>query len=257
MFENSLRIREKYVNKIKSKVDSLMESVSLLEKVDRQLMNDQVQMGGARLNKLMKSYNNLQTGGASNIDFKAIQEAALKKKAEINAQTESIKQLNANIEKLSVAFEPINKVLGNVKQLIESISVDIPELKEGAVPSIADWNPLAQYNLYHNMKWNEIVKVNDLTDSNGEIDFNVFNKKPSENGATKGGDADRNQIKDHLVKQLGPENVTNIEKMYNDALKEIHSSSSNVSRRRSSSTSSLPGAKILNETETKTKYSFF
>ena len=231
MLENSLKIREKYVNKIKAKVDSLTESISLLEKVDKQLMRDQVQMGGAKLEKMINSYN-IQAGGAapggastSGIDFKAVQESALRKKAEILLQRKSIDELNKNISKLSEGFKPINDVLGNVKRLIDSISIDIPTLGDAKPPSIGDWSPLAQYNLYHNKKWAEIVNVNNLIDStNGNIIFDVFNKTPTENGATAGGDAERESIKAHLVAQLGAENVTNIESMYSDALVVVHGS---------------------------------
>jgi len=229
MLENSLKIREKYVNKIKAKVDSLNESISLLEKVDKQLMREQVQMGGARLEQMINSYNNIQAGGAapggpstSAIDFKAVQESALRKKAEILLQRKSIDELNKNIAKLSEGFKPINDVLGNVKRLIDSISIDIPTLAEAKPPSIGDWSPLAQYNLYHNKAWAEIVNVANLTAANGEIDFNVFNKIPADNGATPGTDADRESIKSHLVSQLGAENVSNIENMYNDALTVVH-----------------------------------
>jgi hypothetical protein len=229
MLENSLKIREKYVNKIKAKVDSLNESISLLEKVDKQLMREQVQMGGAKLEKMIKAYNNIQAGGAaasgpstSAIDFKAVQESALRKKAEILLQRKSIDELNKNIAKLSEGFKPINDVLGNVKRLIDSISIDIPTLAEAKPPSIGDWSPLAQYNLYHNKSWAEIVNVANLTAANGEIDFTVFNKVPAENGATPGTDADRESIKGHLVAQLGAENVTNIENMYSDALVVVH-----------------------------------
>jgi hypothetical protein len=226
MLENSLKIREKYVNKIKAKVDSLNESISLLEKVDKQLMREQVQMGGAKLEKMMKAYNNIQAGGAapstSAIDFKAVQESALRKKAEILLQRKSIDELNKNIAKLSEGFKPINDVLGNVKRLIDSISIDIPTLAEAKPPSIGDWSPLAQYNLYHNKSWAEIVNVANLTAANGEIDFTVFNKVPADNGATPGGDAERESIKAHLVAQLGAENVSNIENMYNDALVVVH-----------------------------------
>lgn len=225
MLENSLKIREKYVNKIKAKVDSLNESISLLEKVDKQLMREQVQMGGAKLEKMIKAYNNIQAGGAapstSAIDFKAVQESALRKKAEILLQRKSIDELNKNIAKLSEGFKPINDVLGNVKRLIDSISIDIPTLAEAKPPSIGDWSPLAQYNLYHNKAWEEIVNVSNLT-ANGEIDFAVFNKVPAENGATPGTDADRESIKAHLVAQLGAENVANIANMYCDALVVVH-----------------------------------
>jgi hypothetical protein len=229
MLENSLKIREKYVNKIKAKVDSLNESISLLEKVDKQLMRDQVQMGGARLEQMIKSYNNIQAGGAASsgpstsaIDFKAVQESALRKKAEILLQRKSIEELNKNIAKLSEGFKPINDVLGNVKRLIDSIQIELPTLAEAKPPSIGDWSPLAQYNLYHNKSWAEIVAVANLTAANGEIDFNVFNKVPADNGATPGTDADRESIKGHLVAQLGAENVSNIEEMYNAALLIVH-----------------------------------
>ena len=43
MLENSLKIREKYINKLKAKVDSLSESVNLLNKVDRKLLVEQQQ----------------------------------------------------------------------------------------------------------------------------------------------------------------------------------------------------------------------
>jgi len=38
-FQKKLEIREKYVNKLKDKVDSLYKSIRLLEKIDKKLFN--------------------------------------------------------------------------------------------------------------------------------------------------------------------------------------------------------------------------
>ena len=249
MLENSLKIREKYVNKIKAKVDSLSESIHLLEKVDRQLMKEQVQMGGARLNSLMKSYNNLQSGGASStlaaassdakgVDFRAVQEAALKKKAEILLQRDSVDLLNANIAKLAQGFEPINKVLNNVKRLIESININLPDLAKADPPSVDAWSALAQYNLYRNNSWSKIKKVGvELIDpSNGDIKYiEVFDAKAADNIETDGSDQDRQDIVDYLEHLLGRDElepgtnkkknalpISTVQDWYCKALKQIH-----------------------------------
>jgi hypothetical protein len=46
MLENSLKIREKYVNKLKAKIDSITESLDLLHKVDMKLVGGGLQRGG-------------------------------------------------------------------------------------------------------------------------------------------------------------------------------------------------------------------
>jgi len=240
MLENSLKIREKYINKIKTKVNSLSDSIHLLEKVDRQLIKTQLQIGGAKLNSLMKSYNDLQSGGAnvtpsanksvSPIDFKAIQESALQKKTEILLKTKDIQQLNDNIKKLSEGFRPINEVLQNVKALIDSIKIDLPELKQGTAPSIGDWHPLAQYNLFHNKTWKDIVFVNNLADAANKIDFNVFDKTPDENKARLATVDERKIIEDYLKAKIGAENVTNIASMYCAALDIVQVNNTNKAK---------------------------
>ena len=232
MLENSLKVREKYVNKIRAKVDGLIESVNLLEKVDRQLLKNQVQMGGARLNKLKKSYKNLQSGGASgSIDFKAIQEAALAKKAEILLHKESIQKLNENIDKLSKSFEPINAVLANVKKLIDSIDMKMPDLKDATPPGMGDWSPLAEYNIFHNKAWSDLVFVDGITagnDPKAEINFDVFNKRPEDNSAQPINQTQKDSIMDHLKNQFGPMDENKIIEMYCDALRVVHGPNYNL-----------------------------
>jgi len=196
----------------------------------------------------MKSYNNLQSGGAApaaaipaalnNINFRAVQESALKKKAEILLQRNSINELNDNIAKLSQGFKPINDVLGNVKLLIDSIKINLPDLNKANPPSVDSWSALAQYNLYHNHAWDSIVKVGptvQLLDVNGNINYlGVFDNKPDENGETPGDDTDRKDIVDYLEHSLGrdekdekgvkknPLPESTVKDWYCSALKEIH-----------------------------------
>jgi hypothetical protein len=258
MFENSLRIREKYVNKIKSKVDSLMESVSLLEKVDRQLMNDQVQMGGARLNKLIKSYNKLQSGGAlpqvnsnetnqKNISMTELQETVLGKKVDIHNKQTQLDELRNKIDNLSQSFEPINKTLLNVKQLIESISIVLPDLEKAEIPSFVDWSVYAEYNLYHNIQWNKMVMKKDLI-KDGNKNFTVFNVPPSDGDVI----LDDKQKEDYIIKyirgQYGNVTTQQVIDMYNNALRKIHpqkdTNIEEVERLTATPTSSLNKTKV-------------
>ena len=174
MLENSLKIREKYINKLKAKVDSLSESVNLLNKVDRKLLFEQQQMGGAKLNKLMRSYANIQNGGADeeasasssapavvaavkdNLKFSDVEKAALRKKAEILLQRKKLDEINKNIDALSKNFAPINAALLNVRDLINSIHIRLPKMSEASAPDISHLPFVYQYNIYHQIPYENL-----------------------------------------------------------------------------------------------------
>jgi len=257
MLENSLKIREKYVNKIKAKVDSLSESIHLLEKVDKQLMKNQLQMGGARLNSLMKSYNSLQSGGAlpaaavapapvvapgtaavsSSVDFRQVQEAALAKKAEILLQKDNIKKLQDNIDALKDGFAPINEILGNVKRLIDSINVefDPTKLNVGGPPKLSDWSPIAQYNLLHNKGWAKIVVPTTSIlvpgTTTDEIDWSIGDVEPTAANSNPATDAEKEAIKAYLEKKLKTTlTLQEVSAYYCDALKHVQNKNQNIDK---------------------------
>ena len=64
MSENSLRIREKYISKLFKKIQDLEEGIDLLGQVDRRILRNSIQTGGAYLNNLEARSMYLQRGGS-------------------------------------------------------------------------------------------------------------------------------------------------------------------------------------------------
>lgn len=217
MLENSLKIREKYINKLKAKVDSLSESINLLNKVDRKLLIEQQQIGGAKLNKLMRSYSNIQNGGTLGPDGKhidgtptddepapavpvvpdapvvpgaikdilkisEIEKATLRKKAEILLQRKKLDEINKNIDALSKNFAPINAALLNVRDLINSIHIRIPKMNQASPPDISHLPFVYQYNIYHKVPYNQLHSVAAFAnEADPRVKMNQFDKEPKEN----------------------------------------------------------------------------
>jgi len=156
MLENSLKTREKFINKLKSKLDSMIESVSLLQKVDKKLLKVGVQNGGARLENLKMLQ---MRGGApgTNYDFADVEKAALRKKAQILMQQKNIAELDKKLKALTADFEPVQIALENVKELINSIKVSFPEnMLDGVVPNFSELPIVWQYNALHDVKFAEL-----------------------------------------------------------------------------------------------------
>ena len=204
MLENSLKIREKYINKLKAKVDSLSESINLLNKVDRKLLIEQQQIGGAKLNKLMSSYSNIQNGGTLGPDGKHIEgtptddetsavpaaikdslkisdieKAALRKKAEILLQRKKLDEINKNIDALSKNFAPINAALLNVRDLINSIHIRIPKMNQASAPDISHLPFVYQYNIYHQIPYDKLHSaVAFANETDPKVKMNKFDEIP-------------------------------------------------------------------------------
>jgi len=162
MLENSLKIREKYINKLKAKIDSIAESLDLLHKVDTKLVGGGLQRGGL---------------GEDGLKFSDLEQSALKKKREILLQANKLDALNANISKLSEKIKPIKDSLNNVRDLIDSIHIKLPKLNEANV----DFESLPlvyQYNIYHNVKANQLASVNDFKDKVGADKMVAFDLSP-------------------------------------------------------------------------------
>jgi hypothetical protein len=156
MLENSLKTREKYINKLKGKLDSMIESVSLLQKVDKKLLKVGVQNGGARLNNLRIAP---MRGGADpkNYNFADVETAALRKKAQILLQQKNISDLKDKLQALTNDFKPVQIALENVKQLIDSIKVDFPkDILDNVVPNFSELPLVWQYNALHNIKFDNL-----------------------------------------------------------------------------------------------------
>ena len=201
MLENSLKIREKYINKLKAKVDSLSESINLLNKVDRKLLIEQQQMGGAKLNKLMRSYSNIQNGGTlgpdgkhiegsptddevpaaikDNLRFSDVEKAALRKKAEILLQRKKLDEINKNIDALSKNFAPINAALLNVRDLINSIHIRLPKMSQASAPDISHLPFVYQYNIYHQIPYDKLHSaVAFANEADPKVKMNKFDEVP-------------------------------------------------------------------------------
>ena len=112
MSENSLNIRQKFINKMISKIASLDADIALLNKVDRKL---------ARKNRLQK--------GGANVEIKELQQKALVKRLEIEEQNEALKEaikkasdLTANITKIKDGLETVGKEIDGIKIEADNIS---------------------------------------------------------------------------------------------------------------------------------------
>ena len=119
MLENSLRIRQRFINKLASKINELNSDIVLLHKVDR---------------KISRS-NRLQRGGAP-VDLKELQEDALIKRLQIQKQNEELAAAISQARELTSKVGEINGALSQIKNEISQISVASVDLTGIDVPDV-------------------------------------------------------------------------------------------------------------------------
>lgn len=137
MSENSLKIRQKFISKLSSKIEMLNEDLELLRNVDRKILRK----------------STLQRGGAGEaVDLKELQIEALKKKLMIERQNKELKNALDQARDLTTKVDEIRNALTSIKSDIESINIEIPDATGIKVPNVDSHNnpimgALAKYEL--------------------------------------------------------------------------------------------------------------
>ena len=167
MSENSLRIREKYISKLFRKIQDLEEGINLLGQVDRRILRNSIQTGGAYLENLEAKAMYLQRGGGSSggggendidqIRMKQIQENALIQKARIDEQEEQLNRASQTIRSLNLKTFDLRTTLENLSDLISSIKLKNVNLPKSYPFDLDSWNPILIYNAYHGIPFNELI----------------------------------------------------------------------------------------------------
>jgi hypothetical protein len=122
MLENSLKIRQRFINKLTSKINELNADFALLNKVDR---------------KISRS-NRLQRGGADEIvELKELQETALIKRLQIEEQNAALKNAIAQATELTGKISEINAAVRQIEADIKGISIDAVDLTGIKVPNLS------------------------------------------------------------------------------------------------------------------------
>lgn len=130
MLENSLRIRQKFINKVANKINELNSDFILLKRVDR---------------KISKS-NRLQRGGAG-IDLKDLQEEALIKRLQIEQQNEDLRTAINQAQELTSKVAEINGALTQIKDEISKIDIQAVDLAGIDVPDVTAANAIVMQNV--------------------------------------------------------------------------------------------------------------
>jgi chromosome segregation ATPase len=133
MSENSLNIRQKFINKLISKIASLDEDIALLNKVDHKLSK---QRGGA----------------GDDVDFKSLQEKALIKRLQIDQQNEDLRNALESANALQNKIAEIKSALSNIGDEIGKINVESVDLSKIKAPEVDShktemMEALSNYNL--------------------------------------------------------------------------------------------------------------
>ena len=152
MSEKSLRIRAKYASKILKKLEDLSESVTLLTKVDKQLLGKSIQSGGARLQNLSK----IQRGGAGTIDLKEIQKQALISRVKLQEQRNALDVARKTITELNTNLAGIKDAISGLTELMEGLNFDIEPLGKADIPDLSHYQETLLYNAFHNVSWSEL-----------------------------------------------------------------------------------------------------
>ena len=142
MSENSLNIRQKFINKLISKIASLDEDIALLNKVDHKLSRkNKVQMGGA----------------GDDVDFKALQEKALIKRLQIDQQNEDLRNALQSAEALQLKIAEIKSALTNIGNEIGKINVESVDLSKIKAPEV-DSHKIEMMEALSNYDLNKITE---------------------------------------------------------------------------------------------------
>lgn len=119
MSENSLRIRQKFINKMINKIAELDSDFELLSQVDRKLSRK----------------NRKQLGGA-NVELKELQKQALVKRLQIEQQNADLAEAIKSATDLTKKVAEINEALVQIRNDISGINVSEVNLAGIDVPNV-------------------------------------------------------------------------------------------------------------------------
>jgi hypothetical protein len=152
MSENNFQVRARYAAKLLKKVDALSESINLLSRVDKQLLKQNIQSGGARLQNLSR----YQRGGAGIIDLKEIQKQALISRVRLQQQKEALDVARKTITELNTNLAGVREAISGLTQLMEGLNFDIEPLGKADIPDLSHFQETLLYNAFHNVPWTQL-----------------------------------------------------------------------------------------------------
>jgi len=155
MDENDLQIRARYAAKLLNKVNTLSESINLLTRVDKQLLKQNIQSGGARLQNLSR----YQRGGAGTIDLKEIQKQALISRLRLQQQKEALGVARKTINELNTNLAGVREAISGLTELMEGLNFDIEPLAKADIPDLSHFQKTLLYNAFYNIPWNELKSL--------------------------------------------------------------------------------------------------
>lgn len=188
MSEKSLEIRQKFINKILKKVDSLEESLTLLNNVDKRMLKKDIQLGGARLRNL-NQMGGFFYGGApgdnANLDtdlaaiapdddvkpaskpapkkdlleLKGIQKQALISRLRIANQREALEKAQKTIWELNNNLSGIRASILSISKLMEGLNEDMPKLDEANIPNLSSYMDVYLWNAFHGIHWSNLQNL--------------------------------------------------------------------------------------------------
>lgn len=146
MSENSLRIRQKFINKFNSKLEDLTDDLDLLLNVDRKIFKKITQRGGAD----------------GDIALKDIQVSALTKKLQLAKQNKDLEEAITKAKDLETKLSGINSALQGIKKDIESMEI-VSKSKEIAalqkVPDVESYHPVVMASLENLLLWDDASEI--------------------------------------------------------------------------------------------------
>ena len=182
MSEKSLEIRQKFINKILKKVDSLEESLTLLSNVDKRMLKKGIQLGGARLHNLIQMggadpsgvfdenpLGNIQVNADAKsapappkkdlLELKGIQKQALISKVRLVKQREALEKAQKTIWELNNNLSGIRAAILSISKLMEGLNEDMPKLDEANIPNLSSYMDVYLWNAFHGIHWSQLQKL--------------------------------------------------------------------------------------------------
>jgi hypothetical protein len=185
MSEKSLEIRQKFINKILKKVDSLEESLTLLSNVDKRMLKKDIQLGGARLRNLHQMGGFLYGGDGEEaaapdaglkptesnsapaalggkkdlLELKGIQKQALISRVRLAKQREALEKAQKTIWELNNNLSGIRASILSISKLMEGLNEDMPKLDEANIPNLSSYMDVYLWNAFHGIHWENLQNL--------------------------------------------------------------------------------------------------
>lgn len=169
MSENSLIVRQKYISKLFDKVESLQESIQLLEKVDSKIFKKSM----ART---------IQAGGAAvtdnGISIKGLESEALVTRLKLEQQKGVIEKARTTIDTLNQGLAGVRSSLEQLHKLMQDVNdnIKIDPLGDAKLPDLSSYGKQTLYNAFKNIPYADMVKV---ASDNTETLYALLEKAPS------------------------------------------------------------------------------